>query len=166
MRKIWFWACFSLLFPLILSGCSLKENGETLQAFSNRINEINSEYNFNPDGFIFDQSERSLSKFFVFSEENEILLNFKLNEKNRINEMNLVFDKEALNNNYSYSFLHHCIYAFCNNNELTKTLLSDIDFETAIKNESFFTASAESDSIKLLIDTTELGTVITIYKDI
>ncbi len=166
MKKIWHCSWLILLSLLFLNSCSYKESGETLQAFTNRINSLSSEYTVSPDGFIFDQSQSTLSKFFKFSEESEILLNFKLNEKNKINEMNLVFDKDVLNNNYTYTFIYHCIYAFCNNDSITNNLLQDINLENTAKNESFFTASAESDSIKILIDTTELGTVITIYKDI
>ena len=156
-----------LLFSIItLNSCVFSTTGESLEAFSKRMNEINESYNMTSEGYIIDTQKCELTKFFRFS-ENEIMLNFKYDKKNRLNEMNIVFESvlpdetpEAL------TFIENCIQCFVQNEKAEKEILNKTDFENSIKKINMKTISAEADNIKIEIDTTNLGTVITVYKDI
>ena len=55
------------------------------------MNEINESYNMTSEGYIIDTKKSEITKFFKFS-QNEIMLNFKYDKKNRLNEMNLVLE--------------------------------------------------------------------------
>ena len=156
-----------LLFSIItLNSCVFSTTGESLEAFSKRMNEINESYNMTSEGYIIDTQKCELTKFFRFS-ENEIMLNFKYDKKNRLNEMNIVFESvlpdetpEAL------TFIENCIQCFVQNEKAEKEILNKTDFENSIKKINNETISAEADNLKIEIDTTHLGTVVTIYKDI
>lgn len=156
-----------LLFSVItLNGCVFSTTGESLEAFSRRMNEINEGYNMTSEGYIIDTESRELTKFFKYS-ENEIMLNFKYDKKNRLNEMNIVFEPEILTEaTDSLTFIKDCIKCFIQNETIEREILSETDFENSIKKINIKTISAETDNIRIEIDTTNLGTVITIYKDI
>ena len=164
MKKRFFILLILLLSILILSGCVFTTNGESLEAFSQRMNNINKNYNMTSEGYIVDTENREFTKFFRFS-ENELMLNFKYDKKNRLNEMNIVFEPKILTE-APLSFIKDCIKCFVQNDETEKKILTDSDFENAIKKINMKTICAESDNIKMEIDTTELGTVISIYRAI
>lgn len=156
-----------ILFSIItLNGCVFSTTGESLEAFSKRMNEINESYNMTSEGYIIDTEKKQLTKFFRFS-ENEIMLNFKYDKKNRLNEMNIVFESVILEETTeALSFIENCIKCFVQNEEVEKEILNTTNFEKSIKTINMKTTSAEADNIKIEIDTTQLGTVVTIYKDI
>lgn len=157
----------SLLFSIInLSGCVFSTTGESLEAFSRRMNETNDIYNMTSENYIIDTKKCTLTKFFKFS-ENEIMLKFGYDKKHRLNEMNLVFESKILNEApESLTFIKDCIKCFVQEEKSEKEILNETDFENAITNINIKTISAEADNIKIEIDTTNLGTVITIYRDI
>lgn len=156
----------TLLTLITLNSCVFATTGESLKAFSNRMNELNKNYNMTADGYIIDTEKSYLTKFFKFS-ENEIMLNFKYDNKHRLNEMNIVFDPGILNKNPdALIFIENCIKCFVNNEIAEEEILNSTDFNNSIKEINMKTISAEADNIKIEIDTTELGTVITVYKDI
>lgn len=156
----------TLLSLITLNSCVFATTGESLKAFSNRMNELNKNYNMTADGYIMDTEKSYLTKFFKFS-ENEIMLNFKYDKKHRLNEMNIVFDPGILNKNPdALVFIENCIKCFVNNEIAEEEILNSTDFNNSIKEINMKTISAEADNIKIEIDTTELGTVITVYKDI
>ncbi|MEE1505236.1 MAG: hypothetical protein UGF89_13465 [Acutalibacteraceae bacterium] len=161
---------FSLLILLFsittLNSCVFTTTGESLEAFSRRMNEINESYNMTSEGYIIDTEKCGLTKFFRFS-ENEIMLNFKYDKKNRLNEMNLVFEPVILDEAPdSLAFIQDCIKCFVQNEKAEREILNETDFENSITKINIKTISAESDNIKIEIDTTQLGTVVTIYRDI
>ena len=118
------------------------------------------------DGYIIDTKKSTFTKFFRFS-ENEIMLNFKYDKKNRLNEMNIVFESTIPDETPEIlTFIENCIKCFIQNETAEKKILDNTDFENSIKKINIKTISAETDNIKMEIDTTNLGTVITIYKDI
>lgn len=161
---------FSLLILLFsittLNSCVFTTTGESLEAFSRRMNEINESYNMTSEGYIIDTEKCELTKFFRFS-ENEIMLNFKYDKKNRLNEMNLVFEPVILDETPdSLAFIQDCIKCFVQNEKAEREILNETDFENSITKINIKTISAESDNIKIEIDTTQLGTVVTIYRDI
>lgn len=156
-----------LIFSIItLNSCVFSTTGESLEAFSRRMNETNEGYNMTSEGYIIDIEKCEFTKFFKFS-QNEIMLNFKYDKKNRLNEMNLIFEPVILDDTPdSLAFIQDCIKCFVQNEKLEKEILAETDFENSITKINMKTISAEADNIKIEIDTTELGTVITIYKDI
>lgn len=156
-----------ILFSLLsLNGCVFSTTGESLEAFSRRMNEINESYNMTSEGYIIDTEKCQLTKFFRFS-ENDIMLNFKYDKKYRLTEMNIVFEPDILNKtSEALTFIESCITCFIQNEKAEKEILDNTDFEGSIKKVNIKTISAEADNIKIEIDTTNLGTVITIYKDI
>ncbi len=149
-----------------LSSCTFATSGESLEAFSRRMNEINESYNMTSEGYIIDTEKCEFTKFFRFSEK-EIMLNFKYDKKHRLNEMNIVFEASILDETpETLDFIKNCIKSFVQNQDIEKEILNTTDFLNSIKKINMKTISAEADNIKMEIDTTELGTVITVYKDI
>ena len=166
MKKHLFNLLIIALSIISLSSCAFATTGESLEAFSQRMNEINESYNMTSEGYVINTEKRQLTKFFKLS-ENELMLNFKYDKKNRLNEMNLVFDPIILDKSpEALDFIKDCIKAFIQNEPIENEILSSTDFESAIKEINIKTKSAEADNIKIEIDTTNLGTVITIYKDL
>ena len=166
MKNRIFYILILLSSIITLNSCVFSTTGESLEAFSQRMNEINESYNMTSEGYIIDTEKCELKKYFVFS-ENEIMLNFKYDKKHRLTEMNIVFepgitDKEP----EALIFIKSSIKCFIQNEKAAKEILDNIDFENSINKVNMKTISAESDNIKTEIDTTDLGTVVTIYKDI
>lgn len=155
-----------LLSIIALSGCVFSTTGESLEAFSRRMNELNEGYNMTSEGYIIDTENCELTKFFRFSEQ-ETMLNFRYDKKNRLNEMNIVFDYSISEGSpEALVFIKDCIKCFIQNEATENEILDTTDFEKSISKVNKKTISAEADNIKMEIDTTELGTVITIYKDL
>ena len=166
MKKHIFCILILLTSIITLNSCVFSTTGESLEAFSQKMNEINESYNMTSEGYIIDTKTQELTKFFRFS-ENEIMLNFKYDKKNRLNEMNLVFEPIVLDETpEALNFIENCIKCFVQNEEIEKEILNETDFENSIKKINMKTISAEADNIKMEIDTTNLGTVITIYKEL
>ena len=80
MKKRIFGILIILLSILTLNGCVFATTGESLEAFSRRMNEKNESYNMTSEGYIVDTKKQELTKFFRFSER-EIMLNFKYDKK-------------------------------------------------------------------------------------
>lgn len=160
-----FLTILTALLVLTLSSCSLDLKGESLHAFTGRINDYG-DYCVTPEGFIIDEGTATLSRFFRFGEDEELLIKLHLNERNRINEMHIVFENKICNNTYAYTFILDCIKAFCNDESTFSKILEKSDFENNIKEVDMQTKSAEHGNVELLIDTTEIGTVVSIYKEI
>ena len=166
MKKHIFCILILLTSLITLNSCVFTTTGESLEAFSRRMNEINESYNMTSEGYIIDTKTQELTKFFRFS-ENEIMLNFKYDKKNRLNEMNLVLEPILLDKTpEALTFIENCIKSFVQNEEIEKEILNETDFENSIKKINMKTISAEADNIKMEIDTTNLGTVITLHKEL
>lgn len=164
MKKRIFNIIIALLSLITLNSCVFATTGESLEAFSNRMNETNENYNMTSDGYIIDTEKCRLTKFFKFS-ENEIMLNFKYDNKHRLTEMNIVFEAVVLNEvPDSLTFIKNCIKCFVDNETAEDELLNSTDFNNSIKEINIKTISAEADNIKMEIDTTQLGTVVTVYR--
>lgn len=157
-----------LIFVIVLiitsEGCTFSQKGSTINGFAQRMNEYNESYNMTADGYIFDSSEGSFSKFIKFGEE-EIFLKFFTDEKNRTDTLHIVFTTGVTENNSNIKyFIGHCIKAFYENDEETEKILNEIDFHNTITHIQKDTKSAEADNIKMEIDITGLGTVVSLYK--
>lgn len=166
MKKHLFSLVFLLLSIMALSSCTFATTGDSLEAFSRRMNEINESYNMTSEGYITDTEKCELTKFFRFS-ESEIMLNFSYDKRNRLTKMNIVLEPQTTESSAdSLSFIYDCINAFIQSEEIEAKLLNEIDFENSIKKVDIKTKNAEADNTRMEIDTTELGTIITVYKDL
>ncbi len=158
-----------IILPLIsiflLSGCSIIKNGSDLSGFIFRMNEKNESYNMTETGFLYDEEKSEFYKFFII-DENEILLTFKADEKGRLQEMNIVTSCILGNSEFLSSFIKDALFCFINDNEILNTLLTETDFNNTILTVKKETIKAKNGNVELLLDVTEIGTVITVYKDI
>lgn len=159
---------FLSVFALTLSlcSCTFSENGESITAFSNRMNSYNESYNMSSDGYIFDKDESSFTRFFKFSEE-EVMLRLVTDEKNRATQLHIVFNTGATKKNTDISvFVENSLKSFCQDEKIYDTLCEQIDLKNILATPTEQTLSAEYGNIVLKTDITEIGTVISIYKDI
>lgn len=153
-----------LLFIFTVTGCTPKENGDNLTGFCNRMNTYNESYNLTPDGYIFDDTESSYTRFFIFGDKTELMLQFKTDDKNRIKQMNIALTPQKSTSDIQvYGFISDCITAFCHDQKTANELIEKIDLETALTVTDLKTKSAESGKISVKTDTTEIGTVISLY---
>lgn len=151
---------------LLFSGCVFSADGESLEAFSRRMNVLNENYAMSADGYIIDTENRTFTKFFKYS-HNEIMLEFAYDQKNRLTQMNLVFEPVIFEEcPDSLDFISNCIISFCQNENTSDEILSKYIVTEKLKTVQPETTSAEAGNIKLEIDTTQLGTVLTLYRDI
>jgi hypothetical protein len=68
--------------------------------------------------------------------------------------------------NFLLSFITDAIFCFINDPKITESLLNEADFNNAILTAKNKTIKAKNGNIELLLDVTEIGTVITVHKDI
>ena len=94
-----------------------------------------------------------------------ILLSFCVDSKGQLIKMDITLEQNAVSDDNVTRFVTDAIYVFTENESITKSILDSIDFYNAIKNETKNTVKAENGNISLLLDVTEYGTVITLYKD-
>ena len=166
MKTKHYFLLISLLFFITATGCAPKENGDNLTGFCNRMNTYNESYNLTPDGYIFDDSENTYTRFFVFGDKTEMMLQFKLDEKSRIKQMNVALTpQKSTTDSESYAFITDCITAFCHDEKISNELIEKIDLETTLTIVNLKTKSAEYDKISIKTDTTEIGTIISLYND-
>ncbi len=161
MKKVIILPVFLVLF---FCGCSITENGEDLSGFLSRLNGLNKEYLITEKGFLYENEARVFSKFFKFS-ENELLLKLNTDEKGRLNEMNIVLESELRENKECTDFVLNLTKAFIFDEETEKNII-DNEFKKTLKCTCPETHKKDFGNIKTLIDVTESGTVITVYKDI
>ncbi len=155
-----------LIFTLLLtfSGCKLKTEGDSLSAFTQRVNEL-SDYELSANGYIYNEKTSTLSKFYTLENKN-ILLSFKGNDDNNLYSMNIVFDKIDKNNTLVIKFVSDCINAFINNDDIFKKLTSSEELINTLTEKSYETKTEKIGSIELLADTTDVGVVITVNKNL
>lgn len=158
-----------LIFPLIsillFSGCTIQKNGDDLTGFIFRMNEKNESYALTTDGFLYSDENNNYYKFFLI-DESEILLSFNKDNKGRLIEMSIVLSEDFYNNNNICQFIDNSLYCFINDDNSTAEALESIDFYNAVKTTTKETLKTKNGNIEILLDVTEIGTVITVYKDI
>lgn len=128
------------------------------------MNEKNEGYTLTENGFLYDEEKSEFYKFFII-DENEILLTFKADEKGRLQEMNIVTSCILGNSEFLSSFIKDALFCFINDNEILNTLFTETDFNNTILTVKNETIKAKKGNVELLLDVTEIGTVITVYKD-
>lgn len=166
MKSRFFYLFCVFLALITLCGCSFSNSGESLEAFSRRMNSLNENYNTDSDGYIVDATQKTFTKFYKFGEK-EIMLKFKYDSKNRLTQMHIVFDPAGLEeSDEPFAFISDCIVCFCQNESISREILGMADFDGVIKTVRNETTDTEVGNIKMEIDSTRLGTVISLYKDI
>lgn len=164
LKKILF-ICINIMLIIFLCSCDFSQKGESLYSFCEKVNAYNESYALTPDGYIYSESDNSFTRYFKFSDE-EVMLKFFADEKNRLTELNIVFDTDIEKNGDISEFTQICTRAFCGDEKIYKTLKKNIDWDTVLATPSYETKCAENGNIELKIDVTEIGTVISIFKDI
>lgn len=163
MKKTTLLICL-LLTVLLFSSCKARTHGDTLYGFTQRMNHLSDTYSLNENGYILDQKSSTLSHFYKFGEK-EILLQFKINDENILTEMNIVFWEKPVEESEEIRFISNCISAFIDNEETEKALFSQSSLSELLKAESNETVEIKKDDTQLLLDVTEIGTVITVRKN-
>ncbi len=155
-----------LAFALLLSltGCKIKTDGDSLSAFTERINTL-SDYELTANGYIYNEKENTLSKFYTLENKN-ILLSFKADDENNLHSMNIVFDSITENNTLVIKFASDCIKAFVNDDDVFVKLISAENFIKILTEKSYETKAEKIGSTELLVDTTDVGVIITVNKDL
>lgn len=164
MKKTISFAIITLCLLFLFNGCTLKTTGNSLYAFSERLNEIYETDTFNEVGYIVDQSNCTLTQFYKFNLK-EIMLQFTYNEKNELTKMDLTFKNDVIENSDCYNFIKNCLTAYINDEKTESEILTDIDFNNTLSKTDINTKTSKIGDIEMLIDTTEIGTVITVVQN-
>lgn len=149
---------------IVTSSCSLDSNGYSISAFVKRLNSYDESYDICEEGFLIDEKSRTMTKFFGFA-ENEILLQLQSNEENQLCSINIVLDNITKNNTSEINFINNCIKAFVNNEEISNQLINELK-EDALFKPDINTKEEKIGNVQLLVDVTEIGTVITVLQSI
>ncbi len=164
MRKTHILTVLVITVLMFTTGCGISSQGNTLHGFTQRMNEYPENYNLTESGYVFDDKNNTLTRFFKFS-DNEIMLQFECSENYEFNCLHIVFDNNCKKNTQEMNFIKNCIEAYTESPEITNELLKNIDFEKAINDMSYETKKANSGDTELLLDTTAIGSVITIIRN-
>ena len=149
----------------LLGGCGLSQKGQSLSAFCERMNEFYEDYHLTPDGFIYTESNNSLTKYYSFNEK-EIMLSFVCNDKNELQTLHIVFDNLTKKDTDEINFVKNCIHSFVDNTTESDNLLIKSDFENAIFTRDINTKTTKIGNTEMQIDVTEIGTVISVVQNI
>lgn len=164
MKKTVFTILFVTCFLFSLCSCTISNTGATLYGFTKRMNELNEGYSLTDDGYIIDQENQTFTKYFTFNEKN-VMLTFSYNEKNELNSMNIVSDSLTAEDSAQFEFIKNCIYAFVCNEQIANNIFTDSDFDNIVFNVNINTKKTKSGNVEMLIDVTEIGTVITVSQN-
>ena len=148
----------------VLSGCAVFETGNSLYAFTERMNKISESYSLTENGYIFNNTDNTLTRFYKFN-TNEIMVQFTCDENNNLYRLDLVFPNECVKNPQELKFIKDCISAYINNTEIQTDLMNELDFDNTVNEIKYETQKAESGDTEMLIDVTAIGTVITIIQN-
>ncbi len=149
---------------LVLCSCKIEEKGESLNAFVNRMNN-KYDYNMELEGFIVDESNNTFTKFFKLT-TNDIMLQFSYDKTtNNLISLHIVFDTITKNNTEEILFFESTIYEFINNDAVAEELLEKLHFPDALYIKDINTKKEKVDNAEILIDVTDIGTVISVVKN-
>lgn len=126
------------------------------------MNTLNESYRLTEGGYIYNEKEQTLSKFYKIDHK-DYLLSFGVNDKNNLCSLNIVFDKSDADDTYGLKFIENCIYAYVDNDQLAKEILNviklpDISYKTCSIQEKI-------GNTEIIVDVTEAGTVITVVQN-
>lgn len=163
MRKIRLFLCL-IVAILVCSSCKATTYGDTLHAFTRRMNKLSDTYTLSESGYILDQKSDTLTHFYKFG-ENEILLQFKTDDKNYLTEMNIVFNGNFTEGTEEFIFIKNCISAFIDNEETERAFFAEKSLSQLLETKSNKTVEINKGDTQLLLDVTDSGTVITVVKN-
>lgn len=163
MRKICLFLCL-IVAILVCSSCKATTYGDTLHAFTRRMNKLSDTYTLSESGYILDQKSDTLTHFYKFG-ENEILLQFKTDDKNYLTEMNIVFNGNFTEGTEEFIFTRNCISAFIDNEETERAFFAEKSLSQLLETKSNKTVEINKGDTQLLLDVTDSGTVITVVKN-
>lgn len=155
--------CFIIIFSFC--SCALTEKGNSLYAFCKRISKLDDSYTITVSGFIADEEKQTLTKFFTFDEK-EFMLQFIMNEENDITTLHIVFDNINQNNSKELNFIKNCISSFIANEETSEAIFTEIDIDNCLYTVNFNSRKTKIGNIEIIIDVTEIGTVISVFQNI
>lgn len=148
----------------VLSGCAVSETGNSLHAFTERMNKISESYSLTENGYIFNDTDNTFTRFYKFN-TNEIMVQFTCDENNNLYRLDLVFPNECAKNPQEIKFIKDCICAYINNTETQTDLMNKLQFDNTLNEVNYETQKAENGDTEMLIDVTAIGTVITIIQN-
>ncbi len=154
-----------LILTFSLNGCIIRTEGNTLHGFTMRMNEKNPYFSMTDSGYIYDEAEHTLTKYFTIN-DNNILLCFTTDESNELCSLNIVFDNLSEANTQELEFIKSCIECYCNDDDTTEKLLSGAGFPQALYTVNMNTIKYKVGNIEILIDVTDIGCVISVVQSI
>ena len=164
MKKKYILPFLAVFLMLFSGGCDVSETGNSLHAFTERMNKISETYSLTENGYIFNDNDNTLTRFYKF-EKNEIMVQFTCDESYNLSRLDLVFPNECSENTQELKFIKDCISAYINDAEKHTALMNELDFDEKIHNPGYETHKAESGDTEIQIDVTAIGTVITIIQN-
>ena len=154
-----------IIMLLTFTCCKADQSGNTLNAFTLRMNQLNEDYKMTSTGYIYDPYKKTISKFFT-TDKRELLVEFLINDEFKLCRMNIVFDNLSEDNQEEIRFIRHCIIAFTEDESLADKLLSGIDFYKQIYILSDKTHNKKIGDTEILLDVTDSYTVVTVFQSI
>lgn len=164
MKRINTFPLLLVLMTLVLSSCAVSKTGNSLHAFTERMNKISESYSLTEKGYIFNDKDNTLTRFYKFG-TNEIMVQFTCDENNNLYRLDLVFPNECSKKPQELKFIKDCISAYINDTQTHTDLMNKLDFDNTINEIKYETQKAESSDTEMLIDVTAIGTVITIIQN-
>ena len=162
LKKIF--PAFVLITVLMLSGCSVKNAGNTLYGFTQRMNEKSGSYSLTDSGYIYNKTDSTLTKYYVIG-ETSLMLQFSIDDKNELYSMNIVFDNLTEDNTAELGFIENCIECYCEDSQTSSTLLNGADFPQVLFTKRLDTIKSKVGNTEMLIDVTDIGCVITVFRN-
>ena len=128
------------------------------------MNEKNPAYSMTNSGYIYDEAESTLTKYYVINDTN-IMLRFTLDSNNELCSMNIVFDNLTESNTNEIEFIKNSIGCYCNNSEISGPLLDEVNFPQVLFKKEINTTKSKIGNTEILIDVTDIGCVITVVQN-
>lgn len=164
MKKKYIFTIFLISSILFLSGCAVNKTGNSLHAFTERMNSIEENYTLSENGYIFNDKEKTLTRFYKFN-KNEIMLRFTCDNNNNLSKLDIAFPRESTEHPEELKFIKDCLSAYINNPDAYSELMTESDFDNTLKKVSYKTTETDSGEIEMMVDVTAIGTVITIMQN-
>lgn len=153
-----------LLSTFNLCSCSITLEGNTLHGFTQRMNTLHPDYNMTESGYIYDNTEKTLTKYYLIDEVH-IMLCFEIDKENKLSSMNIVFDNLNESNTEQIKFIKDCITSFCNDIETSQRLIDESNLPEVLYKADINTVKKEIGNTEILIDVTDIGCVISVVQN-
>jgi hypothetical protein len=164
MKKSPIHIIYLICFLIPLCSCTISSSGSSIYGFTKRINKLDKSYCLSADGYIIDQENKTFTKYFTINEKN-LMQKFTYNQKNELDSMSIVFDNLTADDTAQLKFIKDSIFSFVCNDAQVNKLFDEVDFENALFLKDINTKKAKNCNTEILIDVTEIGTVITVLQN-